>query len=335
MLAALAIFCHNVVAQNNGVGIGTLSPHPSALLHIESKGNNSGLLIPRLERVQMNNITSVATEGLLVYDSTYKVFAAFIEGQWRALNPLITDGSPSSDVYFPTTGKVGIGAAPSGAEKLQVFGNVNVSGSVTAGSYTGINATGNISTSANINAAGTVTASSFSGNGIIPAGGIIMWSGDINAIPAGWALCDGSQNTPDLSGKFIVGYSAIDGDYAMGNSGGEKRHAIALNEMPSHTHTYTHHASKQVGSNSGGGEPAANPTSFTGTLPTGAAGGLFHSAQYDLTGYPCPTDEFGNPYDDGLGCNFNYGNQISAAYIETVAFENRPPYYTLAYIMKL
>lgn len=332
MLAALAIFCHKAVAQSDGVGIGTLTPHASAILHIESPGGNKGLLIPRLTRTQMNTISSVATEGLLVYDVTNSIFAAFIAGGWRGLNPVVTEGLTNSDVYFPTPGKVGIGAAPAGPEKLQVFGNVNVSGSVTAGSYTGINATGNISTSANITAAGTVTASSFSGNGIVPAGGIIMWSGDVNSIPAGWALCDGTQNTPNLRGRFIVGYSDLDGDYAMGNTGGEKRHAITLEEMPSHNHTYS--APLQSGDHPGGNNGYDRPNGVnSGT--TGSRGGLFHPAQYDYNGYPCPTDEFGYPYDDGMGCNFNYGNLISNSYIETVAFENRPPYYTLAYIMKL
>jgi hypothetical protein len=39
----------------------------------------------------------------------------------------------------------------------------------------------------------------------IPKGGIIMWSGDVASIPAGWALCDGANGTPDLRGRFIAG----------------------------------------------------------------------------------------------------------------------------------
>ena len=35
------------------------------------------------------------------------------------------------------------------------------------------------------------------GDGIIPSGGIIMWSGSIASIPSGWALCDGTSGTPD------------------------------------------------------------------------------------------------------------------------------------------
>lgn len=47
----------------------------------------------------------------------------------------------------------------------------------------------------------TTTSTASSG---MPAGGIIMWSGTIASIPAGWSLCNGSNGTPDLTDKFIV-----------------------------------------------------------------------------------------------------------------------------------
>lgn len=43
-----------------------------------------------------------------------------------------------------------------------------------------------------------------SSNAAMPQGGIIMWSGTIASIPAGWALCNGANGTPDLTDKFIV-----------------------------------------------------------------------------------------------------------------------------------
>ena len=39
---------------------------------------------------------------------------------------------------------------------------------------------------------------------LVPTGIISMWSGSIAKIPAGWALCDGSNGTPDLRDRFIV-----------------------------------------------------------------------------------------------------------------------------------
>jgi len=51
----------------------------------------------------------------------------------------------------------------------------------------------------------------------IPAGGIIMWSGSIGAIPTGYYLCNGSNGTPDLRDRFVVGSGST---YAVGNTGG-------------------------------------------------------------------------------------------------------------------
>ena len=40
---------------------------------------------------------------------------------------------------------------------------------------------------------------------IVPNGVILMWSGNSDDIPDGWALCDGNNGTPDLRGRFIIG----------------------------------------------------------------------------------------------------------------------------------
>ena len=66
-----------------------------------------------------------------------------------------------------------------------------------------------------------------------PSGGIIIWSGASDAVPSGWALCDGANGTPDLRGRFVVGAG---GTYAVGASGGEAVHTLTENEMPRHRH---------------------------------------------------------------------------------------------------
>ena len=85
----------------------------------------------------------------------------------------------------------------------------------------------------------TVSASgAFVGYGTIPVGGIIMWSGSATDIPDGWLLCDGDNNTPDLRGRFVVGYDPEDPDYSTPGLGkGEKEHTLTTDEMPSHSHT--------------------------------------------------------------------------------------------------
>lgn len=67
------------------------------------------------------------------------------------------------------------------------------------------------------------------GNGV-PKNGIIMWSGAVNQIPPGWALCDGTNGTPDLRDQFVIGAGNT---YAVGAIGGTA--TINL----SHQHTFS------------------------------------------------------------------------------------------------
>ena len=62
----------------------------------------------------------------------------------------------------------------------------------------------------------------------IPSGGIILWSGAADAIPSGFVLCDGNNSTPNLSGKFVVGYSASDSDFDVGDTGGAKTDSVSI-----------------------------------------------------------------------------------------------------------
>lgn len=60
------------------------------------------------------------------------------------------------------------------------------------------------------------------GGAALPSGAIIMWSGSIETIPAGWFLCDGANGTPDLQNKFIRGASE---DLIPGDTGGSEVHS--------------------------------------------------------------------------------------------------------------
>ncbi len=64
-----------------------------------------------------------------------------------------------------------------------------------------------------------------------PSGGIIIWSGSSASIPSGWVLCNGSNSTPDLRDRFVVGAGST---YSVGGTGGSAN-AITV----SHTHTAT------------------------------------------------------------------------------------------------
>ena len=95
---------------------------------------------------------------------------------------------------------------------------------------------------------------------MVPKGAIVIWSGSVDKIPAGWALCDGSEGTPDLRNKFVLG----SGDkYSVGQSGGEEEHTLTVNEMPSHSHEISRTFSGGGGGSSGGDIN----TSGTGNTP--------------------------------------------------------------------
>lgn len=82
--------------------------------------------------------------------------------------------------------------------------------------------------------------------GMVPLGGMVWWSGAIDAWPANWDLCDGANGTPNLVGRFIVGALGINPDsYLVGDTGGadtnDTRHThghtgLSVNLTGAHTH---------------------------------------------------------------------------------------------------
>ena len=124
-----------------------------------------------------------------------------------------------------------------------------------------------------------LTAGSFAGDGsaltgieAFVTGMIILWSGAADAIPTGFVLCDGNNSTPNLSGRFVVGYSASNGDYDVDDTGGAESVSLTLSQIPSHTHSYVGHTYPGSGpeqNQSGGPE---DRTSFNVSKTTGSAG---------------------------------------------------------------
>jgi hypothetical protein len=55
----------------------------------------------------------------------------------------------------------------------------------------------------------------------VPIGGIILWSGEVVDIPAGFQLCDGTNGTPNLQDRFVLGAGST---YAVGATGGALSH---------------------------------------------------------------------------------------------------------------
>ena len=67
----------------------------------------------------------------------------------------------------------------------------------------------------------------------LPKGVIVMWSGNMEEIPKGWSLCDGTKGTPDLRDRFVVGAGS---SAHVGVKGGSYSHA---HKQDTHSHRVT------------------------------------------------------------------------------------------------
>ena len=106
--------------------------------------------------------------------------------------------------------------------------------------------------------------------GIVPSGAIIMWSGAANAIPTGYVLCNGSNNTPDLRNRFVVG-AGSGSNYNVNDTGGADSVTLTVDQIPAHTHTYI---DQYVAINNGYRPwPANNNDCAARNVNSGSAGG--------------------------------------------------------------
>ena len=83
---------------------------------------------------------------------------------------------------------------------------------------------------------GVVTATEIVADGTIPVGGIIMWSGSVGSIPSGWALCNGTNGTPNLSGKFVLGAGTISPVAGASGNGTTSSADLTTNTTGNHNH---------------------------------------------------------------------------------------------------
>ncbi len=303
IVVLLFLFC-SIYSQAQ-VGINNSSPDANSILDL--KANDKGLLIPRMTTAQRESMVSLTpAQGMMVYDTDLDVIFIFYghkinNSKWYALNPWKTEyRTDNNSSAASMTAMFGGGIN---------YGNIGIGVAVPTEKF-------------QVN--GKVKATEFIGNGATPLGGIILWSG--TTAPTGWALCNGDSvngyKTPDMRNRFVVGYNPSDWRYdkpgnlsqkgtsASSDIGGAATVALNLSQMPRHNHTMqdagTHtHSYKDYYNNSFqcdvDDERKCNTVTYV-SRTTSSDGNHKHTIDYNGS---------------------------------TAAHENRPPYYTLAYIMRV
>lgn len=160
----------------------------------------------------------------------------------------------------------------------------------------------------------------------MPIGGIIMWSGSVATVPEKWHLCDGTNGTPDLRNRFIVGAGNDTGNhtpngvggvgagfYKPGNSGGEEMHQLLINEMPTHQHDFS------ATNLSVAGSQITTENIVSSNRGIGLAVPYYDDGNIQFSGFYRVPLNVSSIASAG-------GNQ---------SHNNMPPYYALAYIMKI
>jgi microcystin-dependent protein len=137
---------------------------------------------------------------------------------------------------------------------------------------------------------------------------ILAWSGLLIDIPDGWQLCDGTNSTPDFTDKFLIGAPAATNP---GGEGGENLHTLTIAEMPSHNHS--------TFSNGGGNHNHSGISNAAVRQRTGI--------ENDRVGASAGGQQSG--LMDSSSGGFSIGSTGGSPH------ENKPPFYEVAFIMRL
>jgi len=176
---------------------------------------------------------------------------------------------------------------------------------------------------------------------VMPYGAVIMWYGLKNKIPAGWVICDGTNGTPNLVDKFIVGasgdfYGQVPGTTITGantSTGGTAQLGVVSHvhtaQFTGDAQTLTHsfdlsHTHKYDRITTSGGLARADNRDSVGWAPGSSTGVL----EYTPPG--------GGTIDDHIvtmrgTININATGDVSSS----TNYANVPPFYALYYIMKV
>ena len=169
----------------------------------------------------------------------------------------------------------------------------------------------------------TIYADSFVGSGAnltgvesFVSGMILLWSGSTGSIPSGFVLCNGSNSTPDLRDRFVVGAG---NSYAVGNTGGNNTATDTVNISGSDTVNVSVSGSGTTG-NEFGNFGSTNLYGYNGT-----------GIQYrNMNNYYWGT----TTHAHGFNFSGSGSDTVNISGSDTVSIDTRSPYYALCYIMK-
>ncbi len=210
----------------------------------------------------------------------------------------------------------------------------------------------------NLNA-GTIPDARLANSSLFVTGMILMYTG--NSAPNGWAICDGSNGTPDLRARFIVGAGngsgAGNSNYSVNNTGGAESVTLTEAQMPSHNHSFSgssshsHTVNNHTHSFSGSGSQS-HTHGFTGVGGNDHNQNVRHTTVMRNRSNPTVYTAAGNTGVQNstvtISVSGNTGGSTPGTNSQTVSIsgntgskgsgnshENRPPYYALMFIMKL
>jgi microcystin-dependent protein len=176
---------------------------------------------------------------------------------------------------------------------------------------------------------------------LVPLGGIIMWSG--TTTPSGYQLCNGTDlpstsplrpgftNTPNLQDRFIVGAGS---GYVVGNTGGDNSVALGTNNVPYHNHEGTTYGQSNGHDHAFPGDDQLSFASNKFGWTAGSLGNFGYDAKSSASGgngTMWVTGANRSDHNHTFATDFRFGNAQGG----TDAHENRPPYYALAFIMRV
>jgi hypothetical protein len=196
-------------------------------------------------------------------------------------------------------------------------------------------------------------------------GMVMQWYGPSNAVPSGWAVCDGANGTPDLRNKFVIGAGST---YGLGDTGGATSstssgqtvsfsgttanagshshngvtdgHTITPAEMPAHTHLFTDTYAIIGDYGLGGSTGPVRDRNGTYIYPSFYTNGNASDGDQDngSYGFPSVTESAGGnqSHDHPIRADGVHSHTVSGtASVSGLTVTTVPPYVALFYIMKL